>query len=194
MKLETKGQRHERMNHIVEYGSTIGCECVLSFDMAQIKRSQHPFCSPTATLCRHELHIGRHLSPQQKETANMDIYINIFETSGDDDAGAYDLKLGSDRRAINAAASHFGFFMFNFINVSYLLFIEGYALRNIDRGSGKNFLHLLCLIGCAYQICSCITSMTRLNLNDEFNSFWANGGTIFGNMGFALCNSAVSVV
>ena len=123
----------------------------------------------------------------------MDTYINIFETAGDDDA-AFDLKLGSDRRAINFEASHFGFFMFNFINVSYLLFVEGYALRNIGRGHGKNFLHMLCLIGCACQMCSCITSMTRYNINDEFNSFWANGGTGFSNMGFALCNSAVSVV
>jgi len=119
--------------------------------------------------------------------------INIFETGSDDDAN-FDLKLGSDRRAINYEAAHFGFFMFNFINVSYLLFIEGYALRNIGRGAGKNFLHLLCLFGCAFQVCSCITSMTRYNINDEFNSFWANGGTISGNMGFAMCNCAVSVV
>jgi len=123
----------------------------------------------------------------------MATYINIFETAGDDDAN-WDLKLGSDRRAINFTAAHFGFFMINFINVSYLLFIEGYALRNIGRGAGKNFLHLLCLLGCSCQICSCITSMTRENINDEFNSFWANGGTIFSNMGFALCNSAISVV
>lgn len=123
----------------------------------------------------------------------MEPYINIFDTGGDDDAN-YDLKLGSDSRAINFAASHFGFFMFNFINVSYLLFIEGYALRNIGMNAGKNFLHLLCLIGCSCQICSCITSMTRYDINDEFNPFWANGGTIFSNMGFALCNSAVSVV
>jgi len=122
-------------------------------------------------------------------------YINPFDTAGDDDDGAnYDLKLGSDRRAINFALSHFGFFMFNFINVSYLLFIEGYALRNIGRGAGKNFLHLLCLLGCSCQMCSCITSMTRENINEEFDLFWSNGGMIFSNMGFALCNSAVSVV
>lgn len=123
----------------------------------------------------------------------MDTYINIFDTAGDDDAN-FDLKLGSDRRAINFAASHFGFFMINFINVSYLLLIEGYVLRNIGRGTGKNFLHMLCLIGCVCQVCSCITSMTRENFNDEFNTFLANGGTIFSNMAFALCNSAVSVV
>jgi len=123
----------------------------------------------------------------------METYIGIFETGKDDDV-FYDLKLGSDRRAINFMASHFGFFMINALNVSYLLFIEGYALRNIGRGAGKNFLHLLCLIGCFFQMCSCITSMTRYNMNDEFSSFWANGGTIFSNMGFAFCNIAVSVV
>ena len=117
-------------------------------------------------------------------------YVNIFDTSGDDDTAVLELPLGSDKRSINFAVSHVGFFLFNFINIAYLVVIEGYALRNLS----KNFLHKLCLIGCACQLCSCITSLQRYNTNDEFDSFLGNVGTIFGNIGFACCSSAISVV
>lgn len=112
-------------------------------------------------------------------------YFDIFAVDNDND-----LPMDSDKRAMIFAVSHFGFFMLNFINVSYLVLVEGIALRNL----GKNFLHKMCLAGCALQICSCFTSMWRENINDEFSKLYANGGTFFSNFGFALCNSAVSVV
>eukprot|EP00593_Proboscia_inermis_P003418 CAMPEP_0171299628 /NCGR_PEP_ID=MMETSP0816-20121228/8467_1 /TAXON_ID=420281 /ORGANISM="Proboscia inermis, Strain CCAP1064/1" /LENGTH=279 /DNA_ID=CAMNT_0011775579 /DNA_START=104 /DNA_END=943 /DNA_ORIENTATION=+ len=115
-------------------------------------------------------------------------YFDIFATAGD--VGVLELPLDSDKRAIIFAVAHFGFFMLNFINVSYLVLVEGIALRNL----GKNFLHKMCLAGCALQICSCFTSMWRENINDEYNAFWSGGGTFFSNFGFALCSSAVSVV
>ena len=82
-------------------------------------------------------------------------YVNIFDTAGDAHTTVLELPLGSDTCSINYMVSHVGFFLFNFINAAYLVVIKGYALRNLS----KNLLHRLCLIGCACQICSCITSM-----------------------------------
>ena len=58
-------------------------------------------------------------------------YFDIFATACN--VVVLELPLDSDKRAIVFAVAHFGFFMFNFINVSYLVLVEGLALRNLAR-------------------------------------------------------------
>ena len=81
--------------------------------------------------------------------------------------------------------AHCGFFMFNVLNVSYILLFEGFAFGRL----GQNSLLKIAFFGCLFQICSCLTSIYRYNINDEFG-IYAHLGTVFGLIAFSLSNSA----
>lgn len=68
-----------------------------------------------------------------------------------------------DRNAI-FFAGHIGFLLFNIINVGYIIFFDGIALRRLK----DNLLTKITLVACVFQICSCSTSIRRYNNNDEF--------------------------
>lgn len=71
---------------------------------------------------------------------------------------------GKDRNTIFFTA-HIGFLVFNIVNVLYLLFFEGIALGRLM----KNHLSKLAFIACSFQIWSCVTSIRRYNIDEEYN-------------------------
>lgn len=97
--------------------------------------------------------------------------------------------IGTTERNINFVLAHYGFIMFNLLNVFWIIGFEGYIFRNLSR----NILHQIVLVGCISQVLSCASSLIRYNINDEFGH-WAVIGTVTGNASFFFLNSAVSVV
>jgi len=71
---------------------------------------------------------------------------------------------GKDRHAI-FVSGHIGFLLFNVINVGYIIFFEGIALRRLK----SNLLTKIALIACIMQAWSCVTSIRRYNINEEYN-------------------------
>lgn len=96
-----------------------------------------------------------------------------------------DAPYGSEEKNIAFMIGHCGLFMFNFLNVSYILLFEGFAFGRL----GQNSLLKIALCGCSFQMCSCVTSIIRYNINDEYG-FYATLGTIFGLIAFSFGNSA----
>ena len=84
---------------------------------------------------------------------------------------------------------HFGFFMFNFLNVSYMVLIQGLVLGNLSRCRRLQ----LTLVGCLLQIASCVTSLTRYNMVDEYNG-WGIAGIVLSFVGYCFMNYSCSVV
>jgi len=99
-----------------------------------------------------------------------------------------DLDVGSDDRNMNFMLSHFGFLLFNVMNVAYLLLIEGYALGKLQ----TNVLSKIALVGCACQVLSCITSIHRFNINDEYGRPIGIESAFFGLLAYFFMNSAVT--
>jgi len=108
--------------------------------------------------------------------------VNWFESQSN-------LEVGTEERNMNFLTAHVMFFMHNFLNVMYLLLIEGIVFGNLR----KNRLLRLALCGCTIQALSCMTSIYRFNINDEYGP-WAIVGVFTGNAAFAFMQSAVSIV
>lgn len=60
--------------------------------------------------------------------------------------------------------AHCGFFLFNFLNVVCIPVFHGFVLRRL----AKNFLMKMALLTCAAQLITCLTSIHRYNINDEY--------------------------
>lgn len=75
--------------------------------------------------------------------------------------------------------------MFNVINVSYLIFFEGYVFGGLK----TNLLTRLALISCVFQLYSCVTSIRRYNIGDEYD---VDGkvGVATGLIAFSFSNIA----
>eukprot|EP00573_Skeletonema_grethae_P004191 CAMPEP_0201709382 /NCGR_PEP_ID=MMETSP0578-20130828/58072_1 /ASSEMBLY_ACC=CAM_ASM_000663 /TAXON_ID=267565 /ORGANISM="Skeletonema grethea, Strain CCMP 1804" /LENGTH=262 /DNA_ID=CAMNT_0048198351 /DNA_START=55 /DNA_END=843 /DNA_ORIENTATION=+ len=86
-------------------------------------------------------------------------------------------------RMASFLVGHCGFFMFNFLNVCYLIFFEEYTFQRFR----KNFLLQLGFVACFVQIFSCITSIHRYNIDDEYG-VWNKAGVIIGLVAFTFFN------
>ena len=91
----------------------------------------------------------------------------------------------SDLRNSAFLIGHCGFFLFNFLNVLYLILFEGIAFGRLR----QNFLSKLSLLACFTQILSCITSIHRYNINEEFGPYGL-AGTGLGILAFTPFNIA----
>ena len=81
----------------------------------------------------------------------------------------------SDAYNLAMFVSHCGFCLFNIVNVFALVLFEGYATKRL----WSNRPSLWSLAGHVVQIMSCITSIHRYNINDEYG-YWARVGTWTG--------------
>lgn len=94
-----------------------------------------------------------------------------------------DAALGSNERAILFVVAHSGFFFFNFMNVciTTLFFVFGNLWNNP--------LSKLAFLACFFQMCSCICSIHRYNINDEFG-FFAHVSVALGLLAYCPFNIA----
>jgi hypothetical protein len=75
---------------------------------------------------------------------------------------------GSILRNNHFLLAHCGFFFFNFINVCCILLFHGFVLHRLSH----NFLMKIALFACSWQMASCLCSIHRYNINDEYGE-WA---------------------
>jgi hypothetical protein len=94
-----------------------------------------------------------------------------------------DKPLGTEGRNGTFLVGHFGFFMFNFLNVCYLTLFEGLIFQRFR----KNPLLKLAFFACFVQIFSCVTSIHRYNIDDEYG-IYGRAGTLIGIVAFVLFN------
>jgi hypothetical protein len=78
---------------------------------------------------------------------------------------------------------HCIFFMFNFLNVCYLILFEEFTFQRFR----KNILLQFGFVACFVQMCSCYTSIHRYNIEDE-HGIWNQAGVIFGLVAFTFFN------
>ena len=78
---------------------------------------------------------------------------------------------------------HCAFWLLNFLNCSYLILFEGFAFGRLQ----KNYLSKLSLLACFTQTISCLSSIHRYNINDEYG-FWGIFGTGAGLLAFTPFN------
>lgn len=93
-------------------------------------------------------------------------------------------------RALNQLACHIFLFTLSGINFIYLFFI-GYL------GTGqtkRNFLQFMAMLGALMQMGSCLNSLWRYNIGEEYNYFIANAGAVFGLISGFINTSAVSPI
>lgn len=90
---------------------------------------------------------------------------------------------GTMLRNVPFLLGHSGFLMFNLINIFYILVFHGYVLRRLK----NNFLMKMALLACIVQVFSCLCSIHRYNINDEFG-LWAHYSNAFGLSAFAILN------
>lgn len=93
---------------------------------------------------------------------------------------------GTMTRNVPFLLGHSGFLLFNLINVFYVLVVHGYVLRRLQ----KNFLMKMALVACTVQVFSCLCSIHRYNINDEFG-LWAHYSNAFGLTAFAILNCII---
>ena len=92
-------------------------------------------------------------------------------------------------RNVSFFTGHIIFFTCNFLNVFYMVLIQGLALRNLF----KSRLLQLTLVGCFLQMMSCMTSLTRLSMNDEYSG-WGKAGSALSYVGYNFMNYSCSYV
>lgn len=75
-------------------------------------------------------------------------------------------------RNVHFVLGHTGFFLFNFINSWFVILIFGFVLER----HFKNRLVKYALLACLWQMTSCIFSITRYSINDEYGKYahWSN--------------------
>lgn len=81
---------------------------------------------------------------------------------------------------------HSLFLLFNTINVSYLVLVQWFALKQLH----KSTLLQLALAGCFLQGISCTSSVARWNVGDPTSAHFGIPSAIFGILGQTLCNMA----
>jgi len=85
-----------------------------------------------------------------------------------------DADEGSQDRNTSYLIGHLGFFLFNVLNVLYLICFEGVAFGRLK----QNYLLKFSFVACFVQIFSCVSSILRYNINEEYG--------IYGEMGSYL--------
>lgn len=78
---------------------------------------------------------------------------------------------------------HCIFFMLNFLNVCYLIFFEEFTFQRFR----KSILLKFGFVACFVQIFSCITSIHRYNIDDEYG-IWNKAGVYIGLVAFTFFN------
>lgn len=96
-----------------------------------------------------------------------------------------DAPEGSDLRNTAYLIAHCWFLFFNVINVSYLAIFEGFIYGKLK----GNFIMKLTFAACLIQISSCLTSIHRYNIDEEYGIYGILG-TLFGLLAFTPFNIA----
>eukprot|EP00574_Skeletonema_japonicum_P006649 CAMPEP_0201713692 /NCGR_PEP_ID=MMETSP0593-20130828/441_1 /ASSEMBLY_ACC=CAM_ASM_000672 /TAXON_ID=267983 /ORGANISM="Skeletonema japonicum, Strain CCMP2506" /LENGTH=268 /DNA_ID=CAMNT_0048202869 /DNA_START=85 /DNA_END=891 /DNA_ORIENTATION=+ len=78
---------------------------------------------------------------------------------------------------------HCIFFMINFLNVCYLILFEEFTFQRLR----KNILLQFGFVACFVQLFSCITSVHRYNIGDEYGIF-NKAGVVIGIVAFTPLN------
>jgi len=104
--------------------------------------------------------------------------------------GKVDLPDGSNERHMNQLVCHIFLLTLSMVNVIYLFFIEGLGKRALY----KNFLQQLAFFGALMQMGSCGNSITRYNIQEEFNPLIANMGAFFGLAAGCFNNIAIGSI
>jgi len=102
--------------------------------------------------------------------------------------GKVTLQDGTMERFMNQLVCHVFLLTLSMVNVIYLFFIG-----ILGRG-GLPFLQKLALGGALMQMGSCANSITRYNIEDEYNYTIANAGAFFGLAAGCFNNIALSVI
>jgi len=121
------------------------------------------------------------------DNSDCTIYPPYFHwfTKDTDDSLPYETAEFNTERNIYFYLAHYGFLLFNVLNVTYIVLFEGYALGNLR----KNFMLQLATVGCFSQILSCISSLVRYNINDEY-SWLGKFGIASGAFAFSFVAAA----
>jgi len=104
--------------------------------------------------------------------------------------GHVDLPDGTRERHMNQLVCHIFLLTLSMVNVIYLFFIEGLAKRDLY----KNFLQQLAFFGALMQMGSCGNSITRYNIEEEYNPFISNMGAFFGLAAGCFNNIAIGSI
>jgi len=99
----------------------------------------------------------------------MALLANFFAKGGS-------LPDGSNERNMNFLVCHIFLMALSMVNVIYLFFIEGLGKRALF----KNFLQQLAFFGALMQMASCANSISRYNIQEEYNPLFSNGSSFFG--------------
>jgi len=104
--------------------------------------------------------------------------------------GKVDLPDGTNERHMNQLVCHIFLLTLSMVNVIYLFFIEGLAKRDLF----KNFLQQLAFFGALMQMGSCGNSITRYNIQEEYNPTISNTGAFFGLAAGCFNNIALASI
>jgi len=93
--------------------------------------------------------------------------LNIATKSSDEITPNYSVE-----RNLHFIIGHCGFFLFNFINCWAIVLINGFVRGRF----WKNRLMKFAFAACFWQVISCMCSITRFSINDEYGVYahWAN--------------------
>ena len=105
-------------------------------------------------------------------------YFNFFKRD-------INLSVASIDRNVVLFTAHVVFFMFNVLNVAYVVLIEGYVKRLLR----KNFQLQLATCAAAIQLFSCYSSIKRYNINDQ-HGFWGKFSVGAGFVAFSVFGAA----
>lgn len=97
-----------------------------------------------------------------------------------------DFTYGAEARDTLFLVGHYGFFMFNLLNTSAILLFQHCVFGRLR----KNYLSQLALVACISQMCSCVSSIYRYNIRDEYG-FAAHLGNGFGLFAYTFRNIAI---
>mmetsp|Transcript_23154 Transcript_23154/g.49317 ORF Transcript_23154/g.49317 Transcript_23154/m.49317 type:complete len:258 (+) Transcript_23154:365-1138(+) len=104
--------------------------------------------------------------------------------------GSVALPDGSHERFMNQLVCHIFLLTLSLINVIYLFFVEFLGKGALQ----KSFLQQLAFFGALMQIGSCSNSITRYNIEDEYNYIISNAGAFFGLAAGCFCNIALAPI
>jgi len=104
--------------------------------------------------------------------------------------GGVDLPDGTRERHMNQLVCHIFLLTLSMVNVIYLFFIEGLGKKALY----KNFLQQLAFFGALMQMGSCGNSITRYNIEEEYNPFISNMGAFFGLAAGCFNNIAIGSI
>jgi len=104
--------------------------------------------------------------------------------------GKVDLPDGTSERHMNQLVCHIFLLTLSMVNVIYLFFIEGLGKKALY----KNFLQQLAFFAALMQMGSCGNSITRYNIEEEYNATIGNMGAFFGLAAGCFSNIALASI